>query len=500
MNNGAAGLIRNSQWNLLAFGLGLAANLLTIPFVVRTIGIDAFGVVGLVIAICAPALVVGTVISQSLVREISVRLDGGKDFARRPISAALRLCAVMTVIGWCLLAGLGPTLMKLLSDGANADIRSIFVIAASGWAAQQFATVLQGVSMAQMNYMTVAKVSAVYSTACVGLVIALTSTFGSAESYILALSLSFGVLLVAWCVASRKTVSWRDALRPSNREDMRAILRFSSWQGLAQIIGTVSLQADRYLLGAIAPLAAVGEFNIAKRVQEAGSTVLIKGGEVAFPRFGALQADTAIRKAHFFKVITLAYCTTASCILAPIGILAQPLLSLWAGSEVENLGSIVLRTLAVSSILGAATDMAMYQIMGNGRNASIALLSLIYSIVAISTTIAMLVAFGPAAAGLGGLAAAAVRDVATAWILREHSDNTLTWGDFALCMGVPTVGGSVAVSLAMMVEIPQIESWLILGLTYIACAGSVGLAVTALVCVVPDGRNLCLELVRRIRR
>ncbi len=57
-------LLGNSSWNLAAFVFTLIANLATVPFVVRWIGLHDFGNAGIVIAVTAPLTLIGTVLGQ----------------------------------------------------------------------------------------------------------------------------------------------------------------------------------------------------------------------------------------------------------------------------------------------------------------------------------------------------------------------------------------------------------------------------------------------------
>ena len=61
-SSAGARLVSNSRWNLIAFSISLVINFATIPIVISYIGLEAFGAAGLVIAIYAPFMLVGTVL------------------------------------------------------------------------------------------------------------------------------------------------------------------------------------------------------------------------------------------------------------------------------------------------------------------------------------------------------------------------------------------------------------------------------------------------------
>ena len=77
-SSAGARLVSNSRWNLLAFGISLVINFATIPMVIAHIGLEAFGAAGLVIAIYAPFMLVGTVLGQAMVGQLSPRMAAGE--------------------------------------------------------------------------------------------------------------------------------------------------------------------------------------------------------------------------------------------------------------------------------------------------------------------------------------------------------------------------------------------------------------------------------------
>ena len=119
-------LLSNSRWNLLGFACGMLANFVTIPFVVRWIGLAEFGHAGLVLAVTAPLTLIGTVIGQALVREMAARRgEGDAAGAQRTCDAAMRLGLLAGVLGWAALVLTGPwiTLAILGADTPRDGLR-----------------------------------------------------------------------------------------------------------------------------------------------------------------------------------------------------------------------------------------------------------------------------------------------------------------------------------------------------------------------------------------
>ncbi len=489
------GLIGSARWNLVAFACGLAANLLTVPFVVRSIGLEAFGLAGLVIAVCAPFLVVGTVLGQALVREMSVRLGAGDEAgADRFLPAALKLCALAGAAGWLILVLGGPAVVGWISEpGVGTDeLRLIFIIAATGWLAQQFALVFQGASTARMNYRAVAKVSAVYAAMSAATILVFTHAFPSALAFVAAVSASYAVLLVGWCVALRH-LPWRG----SADGEIQALLGFSSWQGIAHIVGNFSLQIDRYLLGALFPVATVGEFNVARRVQEAGSIGLMKMGEVLFPRFGSLSTKSPTELARFFRTACWCYCSLGAAVLIPAAVLSRPLIDLWIPEESIDLGATMLFTLLVAAHLGTAAGIFNHYLMGTGNTRVLTSITVVFAGCIAALSIPTINVYGPTAAGVGTLVASALRNVLVVWWLRRLMLD-LSRDDIVVCLGLPLVIGSSFAFLSLAYDWSFIDNWIALGSCYTAVAALILGTIVAGTALSDCGRELLVAVWRRV--
>ena len=115
-----ARLVSNSRWNLIAFGVSLVINFATIPIAISFIGLDAFGAAGLITAIYAPFMLVGTVLGQAMVKELSPLIAAG-DFksASSTLSAGLFLCAIGSMVVVGLMSVLGESSMHFFGSQSS---------------------------------------------------------------------------------------------------------------------------------------------------------------------------------------------------------------------------------------------------------------------------------------------------------------------------------------------------------------------------------------------
>ncbi|MEO6362320.1 MAG: oligosaccharide flippase family protein [Caldimonas sp.] len=489
------GLLSNSRWNLAAFACGLGANFIVVPFVVRWIGLPSFGRAGLVIAVCAPLTLIGTVLGQALVREVSARLGrGDQPGAARTLHEALRIGLVASVLAAVALIAFGPLIVRALigSEASAADLRTAFAIAAAGWLAQQVALMLQGAAAARQDYRTIARVAALGAIATVTATLAVTAWRPDAEGYLAGMSAGFALTLLAWWVATRRTLDARALLSPleTARIERRALLQFGGWQGLAQLAGAFGNQIDRYTLGALAPVAVVGQYNVANRLQEAAYIGVVKGGEVLFPHFGSLSSRSAAERAEFFMRASWIVGTFSAMLLAPLVPLAHPVLALWVGADAASGADVLLRTLVLGGLVGCGTNVFTYYAMGIGRNQPVAWISVAYSVLTVVGTIVLIRAYGPLAAG-GGLLAASVMRIAAALVVTRHTFFPgLAWADLVVSTILPVAVG-VAVALgAQGLDLGDTASWIGAGLRYAAFAAVVLMATVLLTLATRSGRDI----------
>jgi O-antigen/teichoic acid export membrane protein len=491
------GVVANSRWNLAAFGFNLAAQFLTVPFVIDQIGLAAFGLSGLVLAVCAPFALVGTVLGQALTREMADAW--AQDDARgagRLANTAAWLCTAFCILGCPLLILLGPMVLEVLahSQQDSQEAWLLFAAAALGWAAQQFGFVFQGAAAARQQYALIARASAWSALLTVLAILAITAAHPTPAGYLLAVSVGFtaSALMVILAVSGPSGVV-RLTMRP-DRGAARRLLGFGKWQAVSQLAGTLGNQIDRYLLGALAPVSVVGQYNAANRLQEAAYAGVMKGSEVLFPRFGAMGASTVSERAQYFLLASWVVMVFSAAVLAPLIPLADALLTLWVGPEVADGGAIIMKTLVLGGLIGAGTNVFTYYTLGSGRPAQIARISLAYAAVTIVASLLLLTLLGPMAAGAGLVVASVFRLAAS--LLLAHRGLFAGSGLSALLQStlVPmSIGTGLAYGL-LLVNLPAVNSWGQVAGQYTAIAGAVVVLCTGSLGVSKVGRKLFADL------
>ena len=496
-------LVSNSRWNLIAFGISLVINFATVPIVITYIGLDAFGAAGLVIAIYAPFMLVGTVLGQAMVRELSPRMAvGDYEHAAPVLSAGLFLCAAGSAVVVALLVLVGESSVHLLSKQSNTAVNwpLAFLVAGLGWAAQQCVLVLQASVAATQRYAALAGISAAAAVASAASIVAGSMLLPDYLGLLLGTSIGFLLSLALWVALVRRLMPRLFPLPRFGQREVWSITEFGKWQGGAHFAGAVGNQFDRYMLGALAPLAVVGQYNVAMRLQEVVHMGLLKATEVLFPHFTVTADDSIERRASFFIQASWILNVLGVAALAPLIPLSSELLTLWINRETADGGAQMLRTLAAAGILGCGVNVYYFFAIGTGQSARIAGLTVAHALLTVVLTIVAIKTFGPLAAGAGYFLANAARLGMTLWFTEQHFSAVVSMRKLIQCTLPPLIVGLLLAVAWWKSGWLAPTGWAQLLAAYVAMAASVACVSVAATALSANGRRLATETLLALRR
>jgi len=497
-------LLANSRRNLFAFAATVGAHFVIVPVVIGEIGLAAFGYAGLVMAAWAPLTLIGTVIGQAATREIAAQTARSQDAGiSRPLrTAALWLCVVSSGLFGAAFVAAGPHLLAWLdmTDLPVEEWRRDVLALAPGWAAQQIFIVQQGLAAAKEDFRLVAKLSGLSALAALICTIAVTKLMPSATGYLMGMSCGFVAAATAGAWLLRDPGGYPLRAPGDLRRAVASLVIFGRWQVVAQLAGSLGNQIDRYVLATLASPTVIGQFNAANRLQEAAYMGVVKAAEVLFPRFGASASGDAAQRLRLYLLSSWAVMLFSGLVLAPIVTLAEPLMRMWTSAETARGGALLLQTLTTGGLIGCGSSVFTYYLMGLGQNGPLAVLSVVYSILTIVLSIAMLRVFGPMAAGAGLALASVVRvALALAWAKR-YSFPQARWTDLLVSTVLPLVVAlGLGWGLAAWLPVKRIDAWWQLGVAAVTLVLVVGLAVAAGTAISAFGREVLGAVAQRLR-
>jgi O-antigen/teichoic acid export membrane protein len=367
---GTAGglLARNTVLNLAGQLLPLLVAAGAIPFLVRGLGADAFGLLALVWMVVTffGELGFGRATTK-FAAEAAEQGDGD-----RLVGVVWGSLLVQAGLG--LLAG---GLLALAAPFASADFlqmpaeleapaRGTILLTALAVPILMVSSSLRGILEAEQRFDLVNAVRVPSGMA--SFLLPLAGMFlGMGLVGIVALLLAGRVLTVlAFAVLSLRVVPELRS-RPRVRE-LGTLFRFGAWTAVSSVVSPLLVYLDRVVLAAVISVAAVAYY--AAPFEVVIRLLLIPGSLAAtlFPAFSALRAGgdrerTALLASRSVKYILLA--------LGPLGILlvgsGWDLLHLWLGPEYAREGALALRILAVGVVINSVAWVPFTLLQGIGR-------------------------------------------------------------------------------------------------------------------------------------
>ncbi|MBY5544938.1 oligosaccharide flippase family protein [Rhizobium leguminosarum] len=495
-------LLGNSGWNFAGFLFMLVANLATVPFVVRWIGLQTLGSAGIVIAIAAPVTLIGTVLGQAVVREISARIGRGEEHAAARIAiVGIKICLIASAVAWLGIVLAGPWIMTGIAGASlpSQNLTVSFLIVATGTMAQQFSFVLQGICVGKQSFRLVAQASAWSSFATIIMTLGCTWSFPVLNGYLLGFSGSLVLSTVGWIWITSSEFRESGRLISSSPDELKSLLHFGKWQSLSQLAGIFGNQIDRYVLASLAPSAVVGQYNVCNRVQEAAYIAVIRICEVLFPRFGNMSNSREEERHDFFMLASWGNSAFGAIVLSPIAVLSRPLLTVWVGEETAAGGTHLLQILILGGIVGCGSNVFQYYAMGMGRNAPAAYTSLAYSVMTVVFSFISIWCFGPYAAGAGLLVASLIRVPLALLVTRNCFFSTFSAEQMFACTVAPILVGICIVVGSLGLNFTWINGWLSLAFAYVCSVCVVSAAIAAVAMTTKTGSIILSRIYGSVR-
>ena len=489
----AATLVSNSRWNFIAFGVSVVANFVAIPVAIAAIGLNAFGAASLVLAIYAPFSLVGTVIGQALVRELSPRIAAGdRDGCIGIISAAIALGATGCLFVILIVPIIGVPIMGTIvgPSGVKGSWLVALFICGIGWIAQQGCFILQAVLASTQNYGRLAFVGSIAAIASATSIALWARVWPETPGFLLGTATGFCLSFVLLVVLLIRELPWLKSLRRFTFTEFRSLVEFGKWQGAASFAGALGNQADRYVLGILSPLATVGAFNVAMRLQEVVYMGVLKIAEVLYPHFSITNSQPMKQRATFFVRASWLMNMVAVTALAPLIPLADSLVTLWVGADAASAASPILRTLATAAVIGSGANVYVYFAMASTESPRAAILTIAHSAFLAVSTVVLIGLLGPVAAGAGYVLANLLRLLIVTQLSSRYFVSAIRPKELIASTLPPLAGGLLASWLISIMPLPSASDWFRLAFTYMMTGVVICFAAVLVTSLSGTGRRL----------
>ena len=411
-------LARNTALNLAGQAAPLAAALVAIPWLIRGLGADRFGVLTLAWATIGYFGFVDFGLGRALTHAVATRLGSDREGELVSLGwTALALMFVLGVAGALALALATPwlvtDLLKIPSALRPESARSFYLLALSLPIVVSTAG-FRGIIEAHQHFglATMLRIPlAVFSYA--GPLLALPFTNR--------LDIVVGVLvvgrLISWAAHFALCLQRYSFLRHGlavRGHVVWPLLRVGGWMTVSNVVSPLMTYFDRFFIGTLLPLAAVAyyvtPFEAVMKLLLFPSALM----GVLFPAFAESFARDRARTAALFDKGVRAVVLVIFPISLVLVTLASEILRVWVGPEFARAGSTVLQWLAVGALINGVGFVGFAVLQGVGRADLTGKLNLVELPLYIATIVMLAKTMGLAGAAL-------------AWTLRVLVDTVALW-------------------------------------------------------------------------
>jgi len=345
---------------------------LAMPFTIRWLGTERFGILSLVWVVVGYLAFFDLGLSRATTKFIAEALGRGEsDGISGILWTTVFFQAVMGLAGAVLLALATPLLVGRflhVSAALTPEAKTSFILIGISLPVVLVSASFRGALEARQRFDLVNIVKGISST--LNYVLPLVGVLlGFDLRGIVALLVGARVLaLVAWmwlCLEALPALKKQVAFR---RESVGGLLKFGGWLTVSNIARPVLTYLDRFFVGSILNLKAVGfyvaPYEIVTKVGILPGSLIL----TLFPSFSALQGKEETEKARTLYGYAAKYLIVGiGPVSVLLAILAHPILRIWLGAEFAATSALVFQILALGFLTNSLADIPLALIQGFGR-------------------------------------------------------------------------------------------------------------------------------------
>jgi O-antigen/teichoic acid export membrane protein len=464
-------LARNSALNVAGQVLPIIVAIVAIPPLVRGLGAERFGILTLAWAAIGYFSLFELGLSRALTQAIAYRLgNGGRGDLPAVAWTALALLFALGIVGAVALASVTPLvitrLLNVPGELQGESMTAFFILAAS-LPLVVSSVGLRGIMEAHHDF---APATAMRIPLVLFMFLGPLLVLPWSRSLVPAVSMVVVGRVVGWlahlCYCLWKYPFLENGIVIRARA-VKPLLRFGGWTTISNIVSPMMVFLDRFVIGALLPLAAVAHYVTPYEVITKLLVIPVALLGAVFPAFAETFASNRGQMERIYER-TLRAVLLVMFPLVLVGVaFAREGLSLWVGSVLPAESALVLKWLAVGVFMNSIAQPPFAALQSAGRPDVIAKLHLLELPFYAAAIVALVRAFGLPGVAMAWTLRVTVDAAALLWLARLRLGLTLTptrggaWPVLAMLSAFWTVGllpGLAArmlfVAIALFVFVP----------------------------------------------
>jgi O-antigen/teichoic acid export membrane protein len=363
-------VFRNVAYNFLSQVWFLILPLATSPYIVRHLGVDAFGVLSLAGAIIGYLAVLDLGMGTATIKYIADAYVA-RDFqaVSRVIGTSIVIYSGLGLLGTLIiLATANLIVTRLLHVPANlvSITLIVFYVSSLGFLVNMPLTVFNAIPSALQRFDIVVKLNLVLGTVAVlGQVVLLALGYSLKALVVFNVATSAVGIGVIMIIARRllPTVRFRPAF---DAPTAKQILSFSALKVFSVISGQIVFQLDKVLIAAFLPLASVSYYVVPLSLAQRILSVIPNITTAVFPAVSEFKADQA-RLNDLYVRVAKGVLMAVLPVTIVLVMFAEKILAFWMGSEFALHGAATLQYLAVAFFLASFAAVPGVFVEGLGK-------------------------------------------------------------------------------------------------------------------------------------
>lgn len=371
-------LARNTLWNLVGAGAPFLLGIITIPYLIGHLGVEAFGILTLVWALIGYFSLFDLGLGRALTQQVATKLGAGLgEQVPSLVKTGLLFTAATGLIGGVLLAAfanvLGYKWLNISISLQQSTVHSL-LIASLGIPLTTLTAGLRGVLEAYEDFKAVNLLRMLLGVANFGLPALSIMVFGP-SLVITVTSLIAARLMVLSAhmyLVNKKMLTNRQKTKFS-WINMRSLLSFGTWMTISNIISPLMVTADRFIISSVLGASLVAYYTVPF---DALFRLLIIPGAISavlFPRLTSVIATDrqAAKRLYQKSLKVVSIFMTAIYLFTAIG--SYWIIKLWLGQDFANSSWYIASILSVGLLFNgvAHVPFAAIQATGNARATAI---------------------------------------------------------------------------------------------------------------------------------
>lgn len=364
-------LARNTLLNFVGQMVPLGIGVIAIPYIVRGLGTDRFGLLSLAWVVLGYFAIFDLGLGRATIKYVAEALVKGEE-EQVPILVwtTVTIQLILGLLGAVILASITPLSVERvlnIPNGLIKEARVTFYLLALSIPIILVSSSFSGVLEAKQRFDLVNSIR-VPSHACtflmplVGLMLGLKLP----GIVVLILGVRLGTLIAFLAISIRifpniKTFTIQPVL-------FLRLFKFGGWVTVSSIVGPILVYLDRFLIGSILSMTAVAFYTAPYEVVTRLWIIPFSLTMTLFPAFSALERDKDQERIGTFFFTSLKY---VFIILGPIVLIllifGKKILQMWLGADFASQSAIVFQILAIGVLINSLAHVPYSFLQGTGR-------------------------------------------------------------------------------------------------------------------------------------